>query len=95
MERKRVPDAFQLNTWTTLIGILHRFECVERINSIETRRGPSVGYGANLKQHQQIKDLLTQQLATNNKTNLSDIARTLGLSRQRIHQIIKKHQLLS
>ncbi len=90
-----MPDAFQLNTWTTLIGILHRFECVERINSIETRRGPSVGYGANLKQHQQIKDLLTQQLATNNKTNLSDIARTLGLSRQRIHQIIKKHQLLS
>ncbi|WP_256929230.1 MarR family transcriptional regulator, partial [Vibrio parahaemolyticus] len=85
----------ELNTWTTLIGILHRFECVERINSIETKRGPDVGYGANLEQHQLIKELLKQQLATNRKTNLSDIARTLGLSRQRIHQIIKKHQLLS
>ncbi|MFV8448446.1 MarR family transcriptional regulator [Vibrio campbellii] len=85
----------ELNTWTTLIGILHRFECVERINSIETKRGPDVGYGANLEQHQLIKELLKQQLATNSKTNLSDIARTLGLSRQRVHQIIKKHQLLS
>ncbi|MDS1909417.1 MarR family transcriptional regulator [Vibrio parahaemolyticus] len=85
----------ELNTWTTLIGILHRFECVERINSIETKRGPDVGYGANLEQHQLIKELLKQQLATNSKTNLSDIARTLGLSRQRVHQIIKKNQLLS
>ncbi|WP_367859188.1 sigma factor-like helix-turn-helix DNA-binding protein [Vibrio parahaemolyticus] len=42
-----------------------------------------------------MKELLKQQLATNSKTNLSDIARTLGLSRQRVHQIIKKHQLLS
>ncbi|MDF4647550.1 MarR family transcriptional regulator, partial [Vibrio parahaemolyticus] len=67
----------------------------ERINSIETKRGPDVGYGANLEQHQLIKELLKQQLDTNSKTNLSDIARTLGLSRQRIHQIIKKHQLLS
>lgn len=85
----------ELNTWTSLVGILHRFECVERINSIETKRGPGVGYGANLEQHQLIKDLLKQQLVTNSKTNLSEIARTLSLSRQRIHQIIKKHQLLS
>lgn len=85
----------ELKYWTTLIAILHRFECVERINNIENQRGPTVGYGANLEQHQLIKDLLAQQLATNNKTNLSEIARTLGLSRQRIHQITKKYNLLS
>ncbi len=83
-----------LNTWTMLIGILHRFECAERISSIETKRGPDVGYGANLEQHQLIKEMLRRQLKINGKTNLSEIARSIGLSRQRVHQIIKKQNLL-
>jgi DNA-binding NtrC family response regulator len=76
-----------------IVSTLHRYECTYRYESLPVNFGPDKGYRRNEEQCSSIKQLIDMQRLETGKVNLSEVARMLGLSRQRIHKIVNTYEL--
>lgn len=76
---------------TVLLNILHRYEATCQIKAMPQPRGPKSGQvKKNNKLRLEIKKIAEQQLISKNKINAQEIARKLGLTRQRINVLLKE-----
>lgn len=94
VDREQDKYFVKVEHWTTIVSTLHRYECTHRYESLAVKFGPEKGYGRKEQQCSSIKKMIDIQRLETGKVNLSEIARTLGLSRQRIHKIVSTYRLL-
>lgn len=76
-----------------LLTLLQRHEALQYIGNLPRPRGPTKGAilpSRNEVLRQEIKDLIQLQVEQGQKKNMAEIARQLGLSRQRISYIMKE-----
>ena len=92
--REQDKHLINVESWMAIVSTLHRYECTHRYESLPVNFGPEKGYRRNEEQCSSIKQLIDMQRLETGKVNLSEIARTLGLSRQRIHKIVNTYGLL-
>ncbi|ENH2301110.1 MarR family transcriptional regulator [Vibrio parahaemolyticus] len=76
-----------------ILNILARYEATQRIYQ-PLKSGPMKGYGADVKRREILRELYRKQLEDNGRVNLSQIAREMGLSRQRVSVLVKELQLM-
>ncbi|MGL5488576.1 MAG: hypothetical protein ACRDC6_20120 [Shewanella sp.] len=92
-EKKQNADAVASDSIgeDVLLNILHRFECVSKINSVPQPRGPQKG---TVKKNDVLRETLMQlaneKIENGMKINGSQIARDLGISRQRVSKLLKE-----
>lgn len=72
-----------------ILSILARYEATQRIYQ-PLKSGPMKGYGADVDRREVLRKLYREQLEDNGRVNLSQIAREMGLSRQRVSVLVKE-----
>ncbi|TOC23743.1 MarR family transcriptional regulator, partial [Vibrio parahaemolyticus] len=72
-----------------ILSILARYEATQRIYQ-PLKSGPMKGYGADVERREILRELYRKQLEDNGRVNLSQIAREMGLSRQRVSVLVKE-----
>ncbi|MEG3221777.1 hypothetical protein PD716_14250 [Vibrio gigantis] len=75
-----------------ILNILARFEATHRIYQ-PLKSGPMKGYGADLDRRKKLTELYHKQLEGSGRVNLSQIARDIKLSRQRVSVLVKELKL--
>ncbi|MFS1935437.1 hypothetical protein [Vibrio splendidus] len=75
-----------------ILNILARFEATQRIYQ-PFKSGPMKGYGADLDRRKKLTELYHKQLEDSGRVNLSQIARDIKLSRQRVSILVKELKL--
>ncbi|WP_282174697.1 hypothetical protein [Vibrio diabolicus] len=75
-----------------LLHILARYEATQRIYQ-PLKSGPMKGFGTDIEQRETLSDLYNKQLRDNGRVNLSQIAREMKLSRQRVSVLAKELKL--
>ena len=75
-----------------LLHILARYEATQRIYQ-PLKSGPMKGFGADVERRETLSELYNKQLRENGRVNLSQIAREMKLSRQRVSVLAKELKL--
>ncbi len=74
-----------------LLDLLRRHESYFRLQDIELKRGPQIGFGnKNPQLREEILSIASSQLKESGKVNAAQIARRVNLSRQRVSIILKE-----
>jgi hypothetical protein len=76
----------------TLLHILARYEATQRIYQ-PSKSGPMKGFGTDAEQRETLSGLYNQQLRDIGRVNLSQIAREMKLSRQRVSVLARELKL--
>nr|WP_133146533.1 MarR family transcriptional regulator [Vibrio cyclitrophicus] len=76
----------------TLLHILARYEATQRIYQ-PLKSGPMKGYGVDIDKREILTELYNNQIRENGHVNLSQIAREMKLSRQRVSVLAKNLKL--
>jgi hypothetical protein len=84
-----LKKASNLELAQTFLNAISRMEAKITIDSFPVHFGPKKGSGENEELRAKILDSLEKQHRQGKKSNIAEIAREFGLSRQRVHKIIK------
>lgn len=89
-DERWIKESSQQKLIQVLLNFLHRYEAFLVIQNATSKYGPEKGSNENLELREDIQRLLAKQRQEIGRTNQSEIARELNLSRQRISVLIKE-----